>query len=79
MAARNIELMDLEGANSERFVEWMNNLILNEPKEVNQDGLGSYGLPTLSIPHGDRNMEQDHQKRYYAPFMGYKFIAYLCP
>ncbi len=20
-----------------------------------------------------------HQKRYYAPFMGYKFIAYLCP
>ncbi len=21
----------------------------------------------------------NHQKRYYAPFMGYKFIAYLCP
>ncbi len=21
----------------------------------------------------------EHQKRYYAPFMGYKFIAYLCP
>jgi hypothetical protein len=20
-----------------------------------------------------------HQKRYHAPFMGYKFIAYLCP
>ncbi len=20
-----------------------------------------------------------YQKRYYAPFMGYKFIAYLCP
>ncbi len=22
---------------------------------------------------------QKRQKRYYAPFMGYKFIAYLCP
>jgi predicted RNA-binding protein YlqC (UPF0109 family) len=24
-------------------------------------------------------VEFGHQKRYYAPFMGYKFIAYLCP
>ncbi len=23
--------------------------------------------------------EPYYQKRYYAPFMGYKFIAYLCP
>jgi hypothetical protein len=28
-------------------------------------------VPVLAAP--------PHQKRYYAPFMGYKFIAYLCP
>ncbi len=37
----------------------------------------SNARPLLHICNTSRTAA--HQKRYYAPFMGYKFITYLCP
>ncbi len=41
-------------------------------KAINYGGKDEHFLYTSVWLYG-------RQKRYYAPFMGYKFIAYLCP
>jgi hypothetical protein len=38
----------------------------------------SYHSSKTYEKHGSKTIHI-RQKRYYAPFMGYKFIAYLCP